>query len=122
MLLNKSLAAHLMGTALMSLPAFSQEEGGNSQVSVQFSGTFVEGTISNDFRHTASNSGGVLTTYRSSQHEFTAAYVVRFPRRLAPYTAAGTGALLFDALTFTGARAQGRAAFMYGGGADFNLN
>jgi opacity protein-like surface antigen len=35
---------------------------------------------------------------------------------------AGAGGLIFDPNNFAGASAQARAAFVYGGGADFNLS
>ena len=43
---TKSLAALLMGTALISLPAFSQESGpeNRSEASAQFFGTFLKNT------------------------------------------------------------------------------
>jgi opacity protein-like surface antigen len=59
---------------------------------------------------------------RAHQHEVTAAYVYRHPlRRLTPFAEAGVGALVFDPNDVAGASAQTRAAFVYGGGADFNL-
>jgi len=54
MSLNKSFAKLLRGTAIMSLPAFSQREVGKSEVS----GTFVYGTFSDDLGEMASGSGG----------------------------------------------------------------
>jgi outer membrane immunogenic protein len=54
-----------MGTALISLPAFSQEAPENkSEASVQFFGSFTKGTTSNGVRQTTSDSGGVLANYR----------------------------------------------------------
>jgi len=66
MLRTKSLAALLMGTALVSLPAFSQEgpPENRSEASVQFMGTFLKGTDHNGIRQTSSDSGGVLANYR----------------------------------------------------------
>lgn len=65
MLRTKSLAALIMGTALISLPAFSQEGGpeNRSEASVQFFGTFLKQTDSHGVRQTASDSGGVLASY-----------------------------------------------------------
>jgi len=42
-------------------------------------------------------------------------------KRWSPFVLAGVGALVFDPKDFVGASSQGRAAFVYGGGADFNL-
>jgi outer membrane immunogenic protein len=56
------------------------------------------------------------------QHEVTAAYVYRHPlRRLTPFVEAGVGGLVFDPKDAPAASTQARAAFVYGGGADFNL-
>jgi len=49
--------------------------------------------------------------------------VFRIPlRRFRPFVLAGAGALVFDPRDFTGAGSQTRAAFIYGGGADFNVS
>jgi hypothetical protein len=63
MLRATNLAALFMGTALISLPAFSQEVG-RSEASVQFMGTFTKQTDSNGIRQSSSDSGGVLASYR----------------------------------------------------------
>src|ERR1051326_6495147 len=58
---------------------------------------------------------------KSNQHEVSAAYVYRHPvHGFAPFAEAGVGALVFDPTDFAGAQTQTRAAFVYGGGADFN--
>jgi outer membrane immunogenic protein len=60
----------------------------------------------------------------SNNHEISGDYVFRFPvRRFAPFALAGVGGLIFDPrnTSLTGATTQTRAAFIYGGGADFNL-
>ena len=155
---KNSLAALLMGTALISLPAFSQEGGpeNKSEASVQFFGTFLKQTTNNGARQTASDGGGVLASYRyfftqhhgvevnygysrstlsydfgggpfgtsANQHEITGAYIFRFPlvAHVTPFVQAGFGGLIFDPRSFTGANAQGRVAFLYGGGADFSLS
>jgi opacity protein-like surface antigen len=66
MLLNKNLAIAALGTALLAVPAFSQ--GGapenRSEASVQFFGTFVTNTTDKGATHSASDSGGVLASYR----------------------------------------------------------
>jgi len=60
---------------------------------------------------------------RNYAHEATADYVLRFPgKRWTPFALAGAGGLVFDPRDFTGAGTQGRAAFVYGGGADFNFS
>jgi len=58
----------------------------------------------------------------ANQHEVTAAYVYRRPmHKITPFVEAGVGALVFDPRDLAGATAQTRAAFVYGGGADFNV-
>lgn len=141
--------------ASVSVPAYSQESvAERSNVAVQAFGSFATTTTDNGVQQGATNSGGVLATYRfffdrhngveanygyslntqnyyfsgaatgvnSYSHEFTAAYVLRLPRRhWSPFLLAGTGALVFDPNNAPGASTQARAAFLYGGGADFNL-
>src|SRR5436853_7621359 len=58
-----SFAAILLGGALAALPAFSQEAG-RSEASVQAFGSFVKTTTDNGTQQTATNSGGVLASYR----------------------------------------------------------
>jgi len=66
MLRTKSLAALLMGTALVSIPAFCQEGApeNRSEASVQFMGAYLRDSTKNDIRNTATDSGGVLAGYR----------------------------------------------------------
>jgi len=65
MLRTKSLAALLMGTALLSLPRFPRGWPGKQiEASAQFSGTFLKQTDSNGVRQTSSDSGGILASYR----------------------------------------------------------
>jgi outer membrane immunogenic protein len=59
-----SFASILLGAALAAMPAFSQETGGRSEVSVQAFGSFVKTTSDNGIQQTATNSGGVLASYR----------------------------------------------------------
>jgi opacity protein-like surface antigen len=67
----------------------------------------------------ASGESGVKT----NSHEVSGAYVFRLPvKRFTPFVLAGAGALIFDPKDFQGASSQTRAAFVYGGGADFNLS
>jgi outer membrane immunogenic protein len=155
MSMTKGLAVVVMGAGLVTVPVFAQEgETTRSEVSVQAFGSFVKGTTNNGVQQNATNSGGVLSSYRffftpnhgvevnygyslntqgyglatgplgvkSNQHEVTAAYVYRRPlRRVTPFVEAGVGGLIFDPSDFAGAATQTRAAFLYGGGADFSL-
>ena len=55
-------------------------------------------------------------------HEATAAYLLKLPlKHWSPFVLAGAGGLVFDPKDVTSANAQARAAFVYGGGADFNF-
>jgi opacity protein-like surface antigen len=55
-------------------------------------------------------------------HEATAAYVFRYPlRRITPFALAGVGGLMFNPKDTPLASMQARPAFLYGGGADFNI-
>jgi opacity protein-like surface antigen len=66
---------------------------------------------------------------QANVHQATGALVVTAPRRifrLNPYVLAGAGALVFDptgnaGVFVSGAQSQPRAAFVYGGGADYEL-
>src|ERR1700722_765568 len=81
-------------------------------------------------RNTQQNftSGGALDV-QANVHQATGALVVTAPRtifRLNPYVLAGAGALVFDPTGnsggfVTGASNQAKAAFVYGGGADYDL-
>ncbi len=148
-----SLAAVVLGGALAGLPALAQE-GGRSEAAVQAFGSFVKTTTLNGTQQSATNSGGVLASYRlffsnshgvevnygyslntqnyglstgplgvkANQHELTAAYVLRHPMgAITPFVEAGAGAILFDPTDAPAASTQARAAFVYGGGADFNI-
>jgi opacity protein-like surface antigen len=58
-------------------------------------------------------------------HEISGAYVFRMPIRrfFTPFVLAGVGGLIFDPKdNFVGASSQARAAFAYGGGADFDFS
>jgi opacity protein-like surface antigen len=67
---------------------------------------------------------------QANVHQATGALVVTAPHRifrLAPYVLAGTGALVFDPTgnaggSVFGAQSQSKAAFVYGGGADYDLS
>src|SRR5712691_7713697 len=153
---RNTLVGLVLGAALAS-PAFSQEENPvyKNEASVQALGSFVKSTTENGIEQKATNSGGVLASYRyffnnhhgvelnygyalntqsyglpdgavglrTSSHEISADYVLRFPqKRWTPFVLAGLGGLVFDPQDFAGASSQTRAAFVYGGGADFNLS
>jgi outer membrane immunogenic protein len=60
---------------------------------------------------------------KSYSHEISAAYVFRMPmHKFTPFVLAGAGGLIFDPKDFVAASSQARAAFVYGGGADFKLS
>jgi opacity protein-like surface antigen len=153
---KKMLVTLIAGAASIALPAFAQsEEVGKNEVSVQAFGSFLKTTTDNGTQNSATNSGGVLGSYRyffdihngvevnygyalntqnflspsgalgvkSYSHEISAAYVFRLPlKHFTPFVTAGAGALVFDPKDFQGSDSQTRAAFVYGGGADFNLS
>src|SRR5258708_16779288 len=58
-----SFAAMFLGAALAALPAFSQEAG-RSDATVQAFGSFVKTTTAHGVDQGATNSGGVLASYR----------------------------------------------------------
>ena len=152
-----TLVLSLVAGTIAALPAFSQEETPvyKNEASVQAFGSFVDTTRSNGVNQSATNSGGVLASYRffftqhqgvelnygyalntqnyglengpigvrTYSHEVSGDYVLRFPQRhWTPFLLAGAGGLIFDPNNFAGASMQARAAFVYGGGADFNLS
>jgi opacity protein-like surface antigen len=156
-MLGKKIAFTLVaGLAAAAVPAFSQsEEYSKSDVAVQAFGSFLKTTTSNGVENNATNSGGVLASYRyffnahsgvegnygyalntqnflssagtlgvkNYSHEISGAYVFRMPlKRFTPFVSAGAGALVFDPKDTPGVDSQTRAAFVYGGGADFNLS
>jgi outer membrane immunogenic protein len=152
---SKIVVTLIAGIASIALPALAQsEDPGRNEVSVQAFGSFVKSTTDSGVRNSATDSGGVLGSYRyffglhngvevdygyalntqnfTSQngaigvknysHEASAAYVFRLPlKRFIPFLTAGAGGLVFQPKDFQGAESQGRAAFVYGGGADFNI-
>jgi len=68
-------------------------------------------------------SPGGESDVKTNSHEVSGAYVFRLSvKRFTPFVLAGAGALVFDPKDFQGANSQARAAFVYGGGADFNLS
>jgi opacity protein-like surface antigen len=65
MLSKKFVVTSLVGIASMALPAFSQSETpGMNEVSVQAFGSFVKSTTDKGIENKATNSGGVLGSYR----------------------------------------------------------
>jgi opacity protein-like surface antigen len=156
----KKLAIFLGTILALGLLASAQEV--RSEITFSGTGIFTSPTTDNGLEHHATETGGVLASYRmnfsrwsalelnygwnrNSQeyfvaglplariqtdiHQATADFVARFPttRHFRPYLLGGGGALIFDptgsGFTPTGGaiatRAQG--AFVYGGGADFDL-
>src|SRR5216684_4174306 len=65
MSVKNTLVGLVLGAALTS-PAFSQEENPvyKNEASVQALGSFVKSTTSNGIEQNATNSGGVLASYR----------------------------------------------------------
>jgi opacity protein-like surface antigen len=61
---KKGLIAVVLGVSTVALPAFGQSEEYKSDVAVQALGSFLKDTTDNGITHSASNSGGVLGTYR----------------------------------------------------------
>jgi outer membrane immunogenic protein len=66
MLRMKAISVLVLGGALLSLPAFSQDENPQykSEASVQAFGSFVKSTVDNGVGQNATDSGGVLASYR----------------------------------------------------------
>lgn len=75
---QKNLATLLLAAVASALPAFSQSEGPARQdVAVQASGSFVSTTTQNGIDNSATDSGGVLASYRyffSAHHGVEADY------------------------------------------------
>ena len=62
---KKFVITLIAGIAATGLPAFSQSENpGKNEVSVQAFGSFVKSTTNNGIENKATNSGGVLGSYR----------------------------------------------------------
>jgi outer membrane immunogenic protein len=65
MKLNKTFLTMMFGSALAVAPAFAQEESNHTQeVTVQGFGSFVKNTVNNGVQQSATNTGGVLASYR----------------------------------------------------------
>jgi opacity protein-like surface antigen len=153
MLFRKSLAAFAIGGALVSLPLFAQEEPPRfrHEASAQALGSFLKDTTESGSRNSATNSGGILGSYRfffnnhhgvevdygwtrntlsysgasgvkADSHEVTAAYLFRYPlRRFSLFALAGAGGVVFNPRYAPGLDRQARAAALYGAGADINV-
>jgi outer membrane immunogenic protein len=62
---KKLVVTLIAGVASVALPAFSQSEAPDkNEVSVQAFGSFVKSTTDNGIKNSATNSGGVLASYR----------------------------------------------------------
>jgi outer membrane immunogenic protein len=62
---KKFIVTAVAGIASIALPAFAQsEDSGKNEVSVQAFGSFVRSTTDNGVQNSATNSGGVLGSYR----------------------------------------------------------
>lgn len=83
-----TFATTLACSLLICIPAFPQsDEGGRSEVSAQFLGTFVHSTGQNGVQQSNSDSGGILASYRfffSKHHGIEANY--GYSRSTATYT------------------------------------
>lgn len=78
MLQKSLLTMFAAGVASIALPAYAQsDEAARQDVTVQAFGSFVTGTTQNGINNTATNSGGVLASYRyffSTHHGVEANY------------------------------------------------
>src|SRR5260221_5638949 len=61
---KKIVVTLIAGLASLATPAFSQNELGTNEVSVQAFGSFLKSTTDNGVEHSATKSGGVLGSYR----------------------------------------------------------
>src|ERR1700731_5170509 len=62
---KKLVVTMISGIASMALPGYSQsEDPGKNEVSVQAFGSFLKSTTQNGIQNSATNSGGVLGSYR----------------------------------------------------------
>jgi outer membrane immunogenic protein len=127
------------GRSEVSVQAFGSFVKSTTDNGIQQSATDSGGVLAN-YRFFFSNNNGVEVNYgyslntqtydlaagplgvKAHQHEVTAAYVYRRPlRHFIPFVEAGVGGLVFDPADAPAASTQARAAFVYGGGADFSL-
>jgi opacity protein-like surface antigen len=100
-----TLLAIVATSLLVCAPAFAQTEGGRSEVSAQFFGTFVRSTSQSGVQESNSDSGGVLATYRfffSKHHGVEANYA--YSRSTTAYSfLAGPSAVEANQHEWTGA-------------------
>jgi opacity protein-like surface antigen len=61
---RKSFLMMVAGMGCVALPMFAQSEAARMDVAVQASGSFVKSTTQNGIENKATNSGGVLASYR----------------------------------------------------------
>jgi len=134
-----ALAQEETGRSEVSVQAFGSFVKKTTENGVQQSATDSGGVLAN-YRFFFSKHHGVEANYgyslntqsyglgtgtvgvKANQHEFSAAYVYRHPLRLfTPFVEAGVGGLVFNPKDAPGISTQTRAAFVYGGGADFNI-
>jgi outer membrane immunogenic protein len=128
------------GRSEVSVQAFGSFVKSTTDNGIQQTATNSGGVLAN-YRFFFTQSSGVEVNYgyslntqsyglpsgllgvKSNQHEVTAAYVYRHAmRHFTPFVGAGVGGLVFDPTGGApGASTQSRAAFVYSGGADFNL-
>ena len=99
---KKGVIALVLGASVLGLPAFAQSEDYKSDVTVQALGSFVKDTTDNGVTHSASNSGGVLGTYRYyfGRHngvEFNYGYTLNTQRYAAGGNVASTQAYSHEA-------------------------
>jgi len=133
------LIAQEPGRSEVSVQAFGSWVKNTTQDGIQQGATNSGGVLAN-YRFFFTKNHGVELNYgyslntqnyglatgplgiKANQHEVTASYVYRHPfKRFTPFAQAGVGGLVFDPTDAPFADAQARAAFVYGGGADFNL-
>jgi len=143
-LVGVSLAALPMmaqeaGRSEFSVQAFGSWVKNTTQDGVSQDATNSGGVLAN-YRFFFTKSNGVEVNYgyslntqnyglasgplgvKANQHEVTAASVYRHSlKHFTPFVEAGVGGLVFDPTDASGASTQARAAFVYGGGADFNI-
>ncbi len=78
-------------------------------------------------RNTHNYAGLTRTSLQADFHELTGSFVAHIPskvKNVRPYALAGAGALIFDPtdkIVVNGAERQTRAAFVYGGGVNFDV-
>jgi outer membrane immunogenic protein len=120
------LGAYVHGTGQNGVGQTSSDSGG-ILASYRFFFTKHQGLEANyAYSRSTTRYSLPLTTsgVTANQHEWTGAYIFRFPTRwINPYVEAGIGGLTFSPTFSTSPEASGqsRAAFVYGAGADFNL-